>query len=359
MESQTLVNLIIFLLGFVFILVLVNMVLVFRLKDIDPFRKWNPTTINATLFMLFLIFGLIAAYVSTGNYEHLFSLVNDPASLHGVEIDKMFWNTMYVTILVVVLTNSLLFYYAFRYRQREGQKALYYPHNNKLELIWTIVPAVVMTILIASGVQTWHDVMQEAPEDAIEIEFYARQFDWTIRYQGEDKTFGQTHVKYIDPDMGNQLGFNFEDQAGHDDVVVTEIHVPVNTPIKMNIRSQDVLHSATLAHFRVKMDAVPGMPTSFWFVPTVTTKQMREKKNNPDFDYEMSCQQICGGGHWNMRRVLIVETQEEYEEWLNKQTPFYASYKEMNGIEDGSTNTASEEVPETTANEDELAAVVN
>ncbi|MEZ4688344.1 MAG: cytochrome c oxidase subunit II [Bacteroidia bacterium] len=197
-----------------------------------------------------------------------------------------------------------------------------------------------MALLIADGVRNWHNIMDPDDEiraEAIDIEFYAKQFDWTIRYPGSDNELGQSHVKFIDIAKGNTTGLNFADKATHDDIIVTEIHIPVGQPVCMNIRSQDVLHSATLAHFRVKMDAVPGMPTKFYFTPTITTKEMREIKDNPDFNYELSCQQICGSAHWNMRRVLVVESEEEYQEWLKAQVPFYQTYLELIGLNpDGS-----------------------
>lgn len=336
MEANTLINLILGLLAVILVLVAYNLNMVFRLKDADPFRNWNATKINGALLLIFMIVGLVAMFYYNGKWDHLYSLVYNPASEHGVAVDTMFWRTMYVSVLVVVVVNVALFYFSWRYQERPGQKALYYPHNNNLEIIWTVVPAIVMTALIGNGVVIWHRIMDPddaVREKAINVEFYGRQFDWTIRYSGSDQQLGQTHIKYINSNTGNQLGFNFEDPRTHDDIVVTEIHLPVGVPVHMHIRSQDVLHSATLAQFRVKMDAVPGMPTEFWFTPTVTTAQMREKLKNPDFNYEMSCQQICGAAHYNMRRVVVIETMEAYQKWLAEQKPFFATYRELNGMD--------------------------
>lgn len=354
MEIQSLISITQLLLVAILGLVGYNLYMVFKLKDIDPFKNWDANKINGVLFLLFLIFSLIAATWSTSAWSDLFMFGKNSASEHGVALDKMFNRTMWVSIFVVLVTNVLLFWFAFRYRGREGQKALFFSHDNKLELIWTIIPAIVMAILIADGVKNWHKIMDPSDEikaEALDIEFYARQFDWTIRYGGDDGELGQSHVKYIDLDRSNSIGLNFEDEATHDDIIVTEIHVPVNQPIRMNIRSQDVLHSATLAHFRVKMDAVPGMPTKFYFTPTVTTKEMREIKDDPEFNYEMSCQQICGSAHWNMRRVLVVETEEEYQEWMKAQRPFYQTYLELNGLVPEEAKPAVTPVePEPTAN---------
>lgn len=353
MEFQVLIGYAQVLLAVILVLVGLNLVLIFRLKDIDPFRNWNPNAVNGALFMMFLIVGLIAAMVSSGAYADQMILTFNAASEHGVEIDRMFWNTMYVSLFVTILTNVLLFYFSWRYRGREGKKAYFYPHNNTLELIWTAVPAVVLTILVFDGVGVWHDIMgRELPKDdpkVMEYEVTGQQFAWTVRYPGADMDFGDVGVRYIDMASSNTLGFNFEDKRGHDDFIAQEIHVPVGYTVNMRIRSQDVLHSATLAHFRVKMDAVPGMPTNFMFKPTITTKEMREKTNNPEFNYEMSCQQICGGGHWNMRRVVVVEEYDEWKVWAEKQRPFYAVWKEMNGTSDMATEEVEAIEPEPNA----------
>jgi cytochrome c oxidase subunit 2 len=342
MDAQSLISLAQWLLVLILGMVCANLYLVFRLKDLDPFARWNANLINAWLMLLFMIGGFIAAAVATGVWKEHFTLVFDPASEHGEWIDAMFWRTMAVSIFVTVITNVLLFYYAWRYRAREGQKALFYPHNNKLELIWTIIPAIVLTALILDGAFKWLKITAPAPDDALLVEVNGKQFAWTARYPGADLEFGETNVRLIDEGKGNTLGFNLEDKRGHDDLVTNEMVIPVNTDIEMKIRSRDVLHSATLAHFRVKMDAVPGMMTRFHFKPTKTTAEMRELKGNPDFEYEMSCQQICGGGHWNMRLVVKVVTMEEYKAWLAQQQTFIASYRQLNPEAGGAQASASE-----------------
>ncbi|MEL6847488.1 MAG: cytochrome c oxidase subunit II, partial [Bacteroidota bacterium] len=229
--------------------------------------------------------------------------------------------------------NFLLFYFAWRYRAKRGRKALFYPHNNRLEVIWTAVPAVVLTLLVFDGVNVWHDIWEDPPADAIEIEVNGKQFGWTYRYPGADMQYGETSVGFMNDASGNELGFNFRDRNGHDDIVssgaIDTIYFPVNKTVNLTIKSRDVLHSATLAHFRVKMDAVPGMPTRFTFKPILTTEEMRKQTGNPKFNYEMSCQQICGGGHWNMRRVIKVVEYDEYQSWLTKQTPFFTQWRGM------------------------------
>ena len=324
MEPQSIFNIIQLLLVLVLGLVFLNLYLVFRLKNFDPFAKWNPNSINGGLFFLFYIVGMIAAIWSTAVWYDKMILMHSAASEHGVWIDSMMFWTMVISILVVIITNFLLFYYCWRYSGKEGRKAFYYSHNNTLEYIWTAVPAVVMAALIIVGIMNWHKIMGNPPEEAIQMEVVGKQFAWTYRFPGPDMEFGETNVRFIE--AGNDLGFNWKDENGHDDIVsaiVTDtILFPVNTPINLRIRSQDVLHSATLAHFRVKMDAVPGMPTSFYFTPTITTDEMRQRTGNSKFNFEMSCQQICGGSHYNMRRVIKVVTRAEYDRWMGQQKPF-------------------------------------
>lgn len=343
MDSQSIISIIQGLLVFVVLLVFVNLYLVVRLKEIDPFKTWNRDLLNAGLFMVFLIGGLGIAGISMYKWYPKMILLHNPASEHGVALDSMMWQTIFVTFIVVVVTNGLLFYFTWKYRNKEGRKGLYYPHNNKLELLWTGVPALVMLFLVGQGVIVWNDItMGDPKEGEIEIEVTGKQFDWTYRYPGADGEFGETKVGFIKPGF-NEIGFNTNDDRAFDDVVLAgtdTVYFPVGTSINLLIRARDVLHSATLAHFRVKMDAVPGMPTSFRFTPTITTAEMRKRTNNPEFNYEMSCQQICGGGHWNMRRVIKVVSPENYQKWLNTK----GSYFKQNSLALGLTEEDFERV---------------
>ncbi|MEO0897703.1 MAG: cytochrome c oxidase subunit II [Bacteroidota bacterium] len=344
MDASSLLSIAQLLLVAIFAFVVVNLYLVFKLKDIDPFKNWNPDRINGNIMLLFIVVALPAAFISTYAWKDTFTLLMHPASEHGVEIDRMHINTIVVAVLVSVVTNVLLFYFAFRYSYKEDRKALYYPHNNRLEIIWTVVPAVVLTVLVFDGVNVWHDIWKELPEDmeVTNIEVNGKQFGWTVRYPGSDLEFGETSIGYINDATGNTLGFNKDDKRGYDDLVVNELYLPVNKMVHVDIKSRDVLHSMTLAHFRVKMDAVPGMPTYFNFKPTKTTAQMRDERKDPDFDYEMSCQQICGSAHWNMRLKVTVVEEAEYNEWLAKQTTFAKQYEELNGVSFAGTDVTPE-----------------
>ncbi len=325
MEAQSLIIIAQLVLGLILVLVGINLVLVFRLKDIDPFRNWDANAINGWLFMTFLFFGVIAAVMSTLEYSGTFNFWDNAATAHGDEIDRMFRTTMWVAIVSSGITVALLFYYSFRYRNKEGRKALFYPHNNRLEIIWTAVPAVVLTLLIFDGVGVWHDIWRAVPDKDIDVHFEvtAEQFAWTARFPGADGELGHAHVSFIDLASGNTVGLDWEDSRTRDDVIPDTIVLPVKKKVKMHIRSKDVLHNASIVHFRIKMDAVPGMETYFIFTPTKTTEQMREDTGNEEFTYLMNCNQICGGGHWNMGFPIKVVEEDEYQAWLKRQTPYY------------------------------------
>ena len=245
------------------------------------------------------------------------------ASVQGVEYDFMLYITLIVTGIVFVITQALLFWFAFRYQSTEKRTAFYYAHNNRLELIWTTVPAIVMAVLVIIGLRNWMAITSEAPRDAQVVEVVGKQFNWIIRYPGQDGVLGKRNFQLI-TNTDNVLGQDRTDATNNDDIVLEngEVHIVVNKPVKMIIGSRDVIHDVGLPHFRFKMDAVPGITTSIWFTPRFTTAQMQEMTGNPDFVYELSCDQICGKGHYAMRGTVIVETAQEHAAWLAKQTPY-------------------------------------
>ncbi len=165
----------------------------------------------------------------------------------------------------------------------------------------------------------------------MQVEIVGSQFKWEFRYPGKDGIIGKKYYKNISGD--NPLGQIWEDPANHDDVYITgdAMHLVVNKPVKLIIGAKDVIHDVGLAHFRMKMDAVPGTPTTMWFTPMKTTADMKKETGNPDFVYEISCDQMCGKGHWSMRGEIVVETQEEFDAWMAKQTPkYYAVFPNEN-----------------------------
>jgi cytochrome c oxidase subunit 2 len=159
----------------------------------------------------------------------------------------------------------------------------------------------------------------------MQVEIVGSQFKWEFRYPGEDKVLGKKYYREISGEKNNPMGQIWDDQHNHDDVYVSgeAMHLIVNKPVKLVIGSKDVIHDVGLAHFRLKMDAVPGTPTTMWFTPTITTKDMIKETGNPAFVYEISCDQMCGKGHTNMRGEIIVETQAEFDAWMATKKPQY------------------------------------
>lgn len=281
--------------------------------------------INAFLLLLFLIVGLFGVYWAHHTLGDKILKFGTSASDHGVLVDNMMKYTLIATGLVFFATQILLFWYSYRYQESDTRKTYYFPHNNKLELIWTVVPAIVLTVLIGFGLVYWYKITGPAPADAMTVEITGSQFKWEFRYPGKDGKLGRKYFKEIDEAKANPLGQIWSDPDNHDDVVTSqEMHVVVNKPVKLVINAKDVIHDVGLPHFRMKMDAVPGMPTTMWFTPKYTTREMKEKYGQ-DFTYEISCDQMCGKGHYSMRGTIVVESEAEFKVWLAKQTPQYVT----------------------------------
>lgn len=284
--------------------------------------NWNK--INALMFPIMLVAGTYYVYSQFAKYSSYTYFSVGAGTEHGKLLDEMFFVTLAITGFVFVVCQALAFIFPYLYRHKgEGTKAFYYAHNNQIEFWWTIIPSIVLIGLLVYGLKTWSGItMQEKPQGAYEIELFARQFDWTVRYAGKDGKLGKHDYHKIGG--VNFVGMDFRDEASHDDIVnVGELHLVVNQPVVMNLRAQDVIHSAFIPNMRVQMNAVPGMPTSQIFTPCVTTKEMRtrlqaEHPNDPIYntwDYMLLCNKICGASHYLMKMVVIVETQEEYDAW--------------------------------------------
>jgi len=300
---------------------------------------------------IFTIYGLIA-------WNDL--VLGTPASEHGIDYDRLMMISMVLIFIVQFLTQFLLHYFAFKYRGKQGQKALYFSDSTKLELVWTAVPVVVLTVLILYGLYTWNNIMfVDEDEDVMIVELYAKQFGWEARYAGEDNTLGKSNVRFIEGI--NTLGIDMTDPAAQDDIPVTELHLPKGKKVVFKIRSQDVLHSAYMPHFRAQMNCVPGMVTQFAFTPSVTTDEMRqdeaivakvakinkirseksktlvaEGKEALDpytFDYLLLCNKICGASHYNMQMKIVVDTPSDFKKWISEQTTFGPKWKEANAPE--------------------------
>ncbi|MGD1844309.1 MAG: cytochrome c oxidase subunit II [Salibacteraceae bacterium] len=308
-------------------------------------------------------------------------LLPESASEHGVGLDWLLNFNFLIITIAFVLTHIALFYFAYRYSGHRGHKAVYMSHDNRLELVWTIIPAAFMAVIIIYGLNAWNDITADAPEDAHQIELYSFQFAWRARYPGQDGILGDANYNLvsstndmgvmtpkfldekivelegdialetaklkpegypeIDPSstMGKQYTkeinrlerhkkriqklqqLEYQD-AGDDIMIADTFHIPVNKPVHFVFRSRDVIHSAYMPHFRAQMNTVPGTPTEFHFKPIVTTEEMREKTGDEEFNYYLYCNKICGSSHYNMKMIIIVEDEASYAEWLAEQTTY-------------------------------------
>lgn len=291
------------------------------LRGEERSRK-QSNKINGFLLLVFLIVGLIGVVYCNEQLKD--KILHEAYSNHGKDIDRMLYATLIITGIVFFLTQIGLFWFSFKYQESDTRKAFYFPHDNKLELIWTVIPAITLTILVGFGIFYWFRITGDAPKDAMVVEVVGSQFKWEYRYPGDDGILGKKYYKEINDSKSNPLGQLWDDPANHDDIYGTgELHLVVNRPVKLVIGAKDVIHDVGLPHFRMKMDAVPGTPTTMWFTPTKTTKQVREETGDPEFVFEISCDQMCGRGHYSMRGTIVVETQEEYDAWIAGQKPQY------------------------------------
>lgn len=311
------------------------------LKGEEKSRRQN-NKINAFMLISFLVLGMIGAWYCNELYYGKTLFPQGSGSVEGEEVDWMLRITILVTGIVFVATQVLLFWFSFKYQEKDGKKAFFFPHNTKLELIWTTIPAIFLTGLVVFGLKLWFKMTGEPPAGHQLVEITGHQFAWDMRYPGKDGVLGKKSYKLYNSPVGNTLGVDFEDDKSWDDIKTTQLHLVVNKPVKMVINAMDVIHNVGLPHFRMKMDAVPGIPTTQWFTPQYTTAQMKERTGNPNFTYEISCDQICGAGHFSMRGVIIVETQEEYDKWMAEQVPdYFAMFPDKNPANKLTTDTTA------------------
>mgnify|MGYP000076200498 CR=1 FL=1 len=309
---------------------------------------------NGIFSMVFLVGFLTFCVLSAAKYKNwiLWYGPNEAASEHGGSLDSLFNTTLFFTGIVFVLTHIALFYFAYKYAGKKGQKASFISHDNKLEIIWTAIPAVVMCFLVIKGLVAWNTVMADIPEnftaslipeteeEYIEIEATGAQFLWYLRYPGADGKLGERNFKKIDG--LNPLGQDWTDEKNLDDFHPSEIVLPKGKKVRVRIMARDVLHNFYLPHFRVKMDAIPGIPTYFVFTPKFTTEEYRQKlKGTPEYEepidptdpesltrweafgYELACSELCGTGHYSMKKQVRIVEMDEYEEWLKTQNSYY------------------------------------
>jgi cytochrome c oxidase subunit 2 len=347
----------------------------------------RDNNLNAKLMFGFMFalyaffFYLIATFGWTGRGE--------AASNIGKETDWLLNLNFIIIIAVFFLTNTLLFYFTFKYVRKEGVKALYFPHNNKLEMIWTIVPACVLAVIIILGLKKWNQATGDATKEAIRVELFSKQFDWTARYAGMDNQLGRFDYKLttdnnelalltvstIDsaiasmeygpngiktleaklndfklmmiPEDREKMELDLSrkqrmirllyqmkerhnanvDASAWDDIIQKDtLFLCVNKEYEFNFRAKDVIHSAFFPHFRAQMNTVPGMVTRFKFTPDITTNEMRERMNNPKFNYILMCNKICGGAHYKMKMVVVVLDDSKYKSWISSRKTFKDNY---------------------------------
>ena len=310
----------------------------------------NDNNTQGKLMFAFLVFIYLLTLYSFYAWGDV--LLPEAASEHGSQYDNLMWISFALIFFVQTVTQALLYYFSYKYRGQKGKKALFYADNDVLEAIWTIIPVITLAGLILYGLYTWTTIMTvEENDEALVVELYAQQFNWKARYSGQDGVLGDANVRFLqDFDGKNQVGIDATDPNGLDDVIVQELHLPVGREIIFKMRSQDVLHSAYMPHFRAQMNCVPGMITEFAFTPVITTDEMRQKPDmiakvkkinkirvekskalvangeealeHYTFDYLLLCNKICGASHYNMQMKIIVETPEEYEKWIAQQPTF-------------------------------------
>ena len=248
-------------------------------------------------------------------------------SVEGAEIDFLMKINIYTTLVIYFIVHVFLFYFLFRYRHREGKRAYYYAHNNKLEVFWTTATAIPLVIMIIYSMTVWQRIMGDPGKADEEVEVFAYQFGWKFRYPGPDGKLGKFNYRLIDP-VNNPLGLDFDDPAAQDDIIVDELYLAKGKKFKFHLRSRDVIHDAWFVHFNMQLYAQPGMRNSLMFTPQITTDEARKMRGKPDFNFELACNQICGAGHFNMQRNIYVLPETEYRAWLAKQTAFYQTVKD-------------------------------
>lgn len=314
----------------------------------------RDNNVNGYLMFAFVGFIYIVTIYSLWKWGHL--TLGTPASEHGPEYDRLMAISMGLIFFVQTITQFLLHYFAFKYRGKKGNVAFYFADNDRLEFIWTIIPVIVLAGLILYGMLAWTNIMfiEDENNDAIYVEVYAKQFSWEVRYAGKDRVLGKANVRYIEG--VNTLGVDMSDPNAQDDITATELHLPKGKKVIFKFRSQDILHSAYMPHFRAQMNVVPGMVTEFAFVPTLTTDEMREdaaimekvahineirskksselvaKGESPlepyTFDYLLLCNKICGASHYNMQMKIVVEDEKDFNKWLGEKQTLAAAVSE-------------------------------
>ena len=246
------------------------------------------------------------------------------ASEHGHALDVMTAWIHVMMLLLFVGWIGFFFYTLYRFRASKSPVASYEPVKGRTNTVHEVAVVVAEAILLVGfSFPLWAQRVAEFPseEKAIVVRVVAEQFAWNVHYPGADGKFGRTDIKLLDA-VFNPLGLDPNDSNGDDDITtINQLHLPVDKPALIYLSSKDVIHCLALWEMRVKQDIVPGIVTPAWFVPTVTTEEMRKLKGNPEYNYEIACAQLCGLGHYRMRGYMTIHSQEGYEAWLREAAP--------------------------------------
>lgn len=244
------------------------------------------------------------------------------ASDHGAALDHTLGLVHLLMLVLFVGWGAFFAYVLVRFRRKRNPVADYggvTSHTSTwLEGAVAIAEAL---LLVGLSIPLWAERVDRfpPPADSTVVRVVAEQFAWNVHYPGPDGVFGRTDISLIDV-QSNPLGLDRDDPSAKDDVtLVNQLHLPVDRPVLIELSSKDVIHSFALQEMRVKQDAIPGVMTPVWFVPRVTTEEMRRRKGNPEYNYEISCAQLCGLGHYRMRGYLTIDTAEGFQQWMDEQ----------------------------------------
>ncbi len=244
-----------------------------------------PGAVRALRPALFLFLALAALSPAPAAALPFWLRLPEQASTYAHEIDGMFHLIMWITGIIFVIVEALLFYFLWKYRHREGRRAHYTHGNNRLEVVWTIIPALICVLLALMSRGLWTKIKERMPQDALQVEITGEQFAWNFKYAGADGTIGT-------PD---------------DVITLNQLHFPVGKPVVATLLSKDVIHSFYLPEFRVKQDAVPGLKTRIWF------------EGNRVGSWDIACAELCGLGHYRMKGQVTVDTTEDFQKWMEEQ----------------------------------------
>ena len=262
-----------------------------------------------------VVFALIFVALGTVVFHFVSPWWWTPIASNWGYIDDTILITFWVTGVVFIAVILFTAYCVYRFRYQEGKRAEYNPESKKLEWWLTGLTTLGVVVMLTPGLFVWNQFVT-VPEGAAEFEVMGQQWQWSFRFPGKDGALGTTNARKINED--NPFGIDPKDPNGQDDVLVEggELHLPVNQPVKVLLRSIDVLHDFYVPEFRAKMDMVPGAVTYFWLTPTRTGT------------FDILCFELCGMGHHDMRGNVVVEEESAFQEWLQEQTTFAQSVAE-------------------------------